>query len=107
MQNPQTLDDLKFNEKDCVISGAMRMVSGKPVPVIYGVPSANIRDGRQMTEKEVNEITVVHVPSGISFTANSGGVQMNRKTALAQVKAMVERYIQQAKDAVASEVPGS
>jgi len=103
----KTLDDLKFEEKDCLISGATRVVSGKPVPVIYGVPAANIREGRQMTDREVNAITVIHAPTGISFTADSGGPQMNRKSALDQVRKMVERAIKEARDAVASEVPGS
>lgn len=102
-----TLDELKFEEKDCVISGAMRSVGMDSVPVIYGVPAANCRGGRQMTEREVNAITVIHVPSGISFTADTGGVQMNRKTAMAQVKAMVERYIQEARDAAAAKISGN
>ena len=52
-------------------------------------------------------ITVIHAPTGISFTADSGGPQMNRKSALDQVRKMVERAIKEARDAVASEVPGS
>lgn len=103
----KTLDDLKFEEKDCVISGATRDVSGKSVPVIYGVPAANIRNGRQMTDREVNAVTVVHVPTGISFTADSGGAQMNRKVALERVRKMVEQVIKDAQNAASNEVPGS
>jgi len=103
----KTLDELKFEEKDCVISGALRTVSGKSVPVIYGVPASNIRDGRQMTDREVNAITVVHVPTGITFTADSGGPQMNRKVAIQQVRQMVEKVIKDAQDAAANQVPGN
>ena len=98
----RTLDDLKFEERDCIITGATRTVSGKSVPVIYGVPASNIRDGRQMTEREVNAITVMHVPTGISFTADSGGVQVNRRVALETVRKMVAKVIQESKDAVSA-----
>lgn len=105
----KTLDDLKFDLKDCLIEGATRQVGTQSVPVIYGVSVANIRNGMQMTQQEVNAITVTHLPTGITFTADRGSPKLNRETAIAAVRAMVEKAIASAKEAGANsnDVPGT
>lgn len=94
------IEDLKFELKDCLIVGATRDGGRRgDLPVIFGIPEANVRNGRPMTPEEINEITVIHQPTGIRFTANKGGAQQNRRVAIDTVKQLVEAKIKEVQDA--------
>lgn len=88
-----TVDELKFDEKDCLIEGPVNQ-SNASKPFREGIPNGQ----GFLDENSARKVIVRHLPTGISAEENRYSLRRNKEIALSKVRKLVEDLIQQVKD---------
>ena len=86
-------DELVFREEDCVVSGTkvQRSTGGESFPR-WGSQNGNV-DQYNVLGGNLNAVTVMHVPTGITITIDRFTPKRNKELAMIEMKKLVDEWI--------------
>jgi len=98
------VQDLKFDRADCIVQTAqVEKCTGGTKPPRWGVQAGNVIDGvmGQAIRDDLNAVTVLHQPTGLSATISKFHPARNKELAFIKLERMVNQRIQEMKDYLA------